>query len=57
MKHTHTPKPCKTADDLIAALKLTNNGYLFAPSASEYTTAKKHPELFTVSPGGVVAKK
>jgi len=43
----------KTADDLIASLKMTNNGYLFAPSPAEMAVAIKHPELFSIRLGQI----
>jgi len=45
------------AQDLIANLKATNNGYLFAPTNAELATARLHPELFTVSFQGTISPK
>lgn len=33
-------------ENLIEKIQLTNNGYLFAPSESEITLAKKFPDVF-----------
>jgi len=43
--------------DLVAILRATNNGYLFAPTGPELACARLHPELFTVTLGGTIAPK
>ena len=43
--------------DLIASLKSTNNGYLFAPTAPELACARLHPDLFIVTPKCTIAPK
>ena len=35
-------------ESLIAKIKSTNNGYLFAPTPAETALAEKHPETFKV---------
>lgn len=36
-------------EQLIERIKLTNNGYIFAPSGPEWKAAKANPELFKIS--------
>lgn len=40
-------------EDLIADLKLCNNGYLFAPSGLQLRVAQENPFVFTVHNGTV----
>jgi len=35
-----------TTPELIAAIRLTNNGYIFAPTAAELTAARNAPGTF-----------
>ena len=41
---------------LLAILGLTNNGYLFAPTADELKCARAHPHEFTVS-GNLICRR
>jgi hypothetical protein len=43
----------ETADDLSASLAMTNNGYLFAPTAAELAVAVKYPALFSIRLGQI----
>jgi hypothetical protein len=46
----------KTLTDLLDSLKLTNNGYLFAPMAWELEVARKHPEAVDIRRGQIHQK-
>jgi len=35
-----------TTSELIAAIRLTNNGYIFAPTAAELAAAKRNLSVF-----------
>lgn len=43
----------KTIDDLLASLAMTNNGYLFAPTAAELAVATKHPQVVDIRNGQI----
>ena len=43
----------KTITDLLASLAMTNNGYLFAPSAWELAVAEQHPEVVDIRRGQI----
>jgi hypothetical protein len=45
-----------TLDQLLAALQITNNGYLFAPSAAEIRAAVRHPEAVDIRNGQIHRK-
>lgn len=46
MTKYRTERRPPTADELADAIRLTNNGYLFAPTSDEIETAGKHPDRF-----------
>lgn len=41
----------KTLTDLLASLAMSNNGYLFAPTAAELAVARRHPGAVDIRNG------
>lgn len=39
-----------TTSELIAAIRRTNNGYIFDPSGAEMAAAKRNPSVFRLKP-------
>jgi len=46
----------KTLKDLMAALAMTNNGYIFAPLAWQLEVASQHPEAVDIRRGQIHRK-
>lgn len=43
----------KTIEDLIASIRMTNNGYLFAPTPAEMAVAIKHQDIVDIRNGQI----